>query len=66
MFAESDSRSTRLRYVSAQTADILALAISTMPVKVEIKGNPVQTADGRWIVWFVIPDNLPEFQNVDL
>jgi hypothetical protein len=37
-----------------------------MPVKVEIKGNPMQTADGRWIIWFVIPDNLPEFQNVDL
>lgn len=62
-----DIKSTRLRYIAAQTADIISLAVSSLPFKVEIKGNPVPSGDGLWYVWFIIPDNIPsEFPNTNL
>ena len=64
--AESQIKSTRLRYISSESPDLLSLAITSMPVKVELKGTPMQDDEGRWFVWFVIPDHLPEFENVNL
>lgn len=59
-----DVKNTRLRFIAAKTAGEISLAVSSLPFKVEIKGNPV--FDGkRWILWFVIPDNVQEFRNIE-
>lgn len=56
--------STRLRYISAGSAGLLSLAVSRLPFKVEIKQLVEQ--ENRWFAWFVIPDHVADFQNVDL
>lgn len=62
---QGEIRSTRLRYISAKDPDLLSVAISSLPFKVEVKG-PV--FDGkRWFIWFVIPDNVPDtFSNINI
>jgi hypothetical protein len=60
--AESEIKTTRLRYVAANSPDVLTLLLDRLPCKVEIKGAPVFDGN-RWLVWFVIPDILPEFKN---
>jgi hypothetical protein len=57
--------STRLRYIRAKTADQLTAAVSSLPFKVEIKGGPVKDSS-KWILFFVIPDNVREFKNMEL
>lgn len=59
-------RSTRLRYVSSVDPEMISQAITALPFKVEIKGGPLMGADGRWYVWFVIPDVVPELANLVL
>lgn len=56
--------STRLRYISAKAASDLSGAVDRLPFKVEMK--EVVYSKGRWYAWFVIPDNVKEFINVDL
>lgn len=47
--------STRLRFISSKSAKELALAVSKLRFKVEIKGGPIK--DGkRWYIFFVIPE----------
>ena len=65
------STATQLRFVKAKTPEALALAISTLPFRVEIKGGPVK--DGaNWIIFFVPPDmittkvGVQPLDNVDL
>lgn len=47
---------TRLRYIAAKTLEDLELAINALPVKIEIKGNPVRDKTG-WVIFFVPPDS---------
>ena len=56
--------STRLRYISASTAEEVSRVVDALPFKVEIK-QIVGNTD-LWHVWFVIPDNAPEFQNLEM
>jgi hypothetical protein len=57
--------STRLRFIKAKTAAELSAAVSALPTKVEIKGNPIY--HGKfWFVWFVIPDSVNEFKNLEI
>ena len=58
-------KSTRLRFLSAGTPDELSEGVSALPFKVEIKGQPVYQGS-RWHVFFVIPDNVEDFGNVNL
>jgi len=58
-------RSTRLRFVSAKDPVDLSTFISALPFKVEIKGGPT-VRDDRWYLFFVIPDNVLEFNNVSI
>ena len=57
---------TRLRYVSAKDPAKLALFLSKLGFRVEIKGAPVW--DGkRWYVWFIPPDDITkDVKSVDL
>lgn len=57
--------STRLRYIQAKTPLALTAAVSRLPFKVEIKGGPVRNGN-KWIVFFVIPDYVKEFQNIEV
>jgi hypothetical protein len=58
-------RSTRLRYIRAKTAEDLTKAVDMLKFKVEIKGGPVRQGN-KWIVFFVIPDEVVSFKNMDL
>lgn len=60
----TEINSTRLRFISSVDPEIVSLAVSSLPFKVEMKGGPEQSNDGLWYVWFIIPDNVPsEFPN---
>jgi hypothetical protein len=51
-----DVKSTRLRYVSSSSPQLLEAFLNALPFKVEIKSI---TAQGkRWFCWFVLPDNV--------
>lgn len=48
---------TRLRYVAAKNPDDLIRFLTTLGMRVEIKGAPVW--DGtRWVLWFIPPDDI--------
>ena len=49
-------KSTRLRYVSSRSADLLEAFINALPFKVEIKS--ISFGGKRWFCWFVLPDNI--------
>jgi hypothetical protein len=57
-------KSTRLRYVTGRDAELISIYISRLKFKVEIKS--VVQEKSRITVWFVIPDELKDFKNVDL
>jgi len=56
--------STRLRYISAEAALDLSIAVSGLPSKVELKN--IVFDNKRWYAWFVIPDNVKDFISQDL
>jgi hypothetical protein len=60
---EIEIRSTRLRFIAAKQAEVVSALVSSLPFKVELKGNPVRSDDGYWYSWFVIPDIVPVFNN---
>jgi len=57
-------RSTRIRHVSAKTAEELEDFIGALPFKVELKTLVLK--GNRFYQFFVIPDNLLEMTSVDL
>jgi hypothetical protein len=58
------AKSTRLRFIQADTPEDISQTVSALAFKVEIKGAPV--LDGkRWVLWFVIPDEQ-EMMNITL
>jgi hypothetical protein len=59
----ADVKATRLRFISAKTASELSGAVSALPFKVEMKEI---VKDDRWYAWFVIPDHVPEFNNIEV
>lgn len=58
-------KSTRLRYISAKTAEGVSLAVSRLPFKVELKG--LDWDGKRWFAWFVLPEEEGlDLANLDL
>lgn len=57
--------STRLRFISAASPEDAVGAVERLPFRVELK-QIVQNSNGHWVVFFVIPDEIPEFQSVAL
>jgi hypothetical protein len=53
-------KASRLRFISAKTADAVSSAVSQLPFKVELKS--VQWDGKRWYAWFI----LPEDERIDL
>ena len=58
------AKSTRLRFILAEEPADLTAAIDSLPFKVEIKS--ISESRLGWICYFVIPDNVLNFNNVDL
>lgn len=58
-------KQTRLRYILASSLDELELAVNSLPFKIEIKGNPVNTGK-KWVLFFIIPDSVDKFDSIDL
>lgn len=58
-------KSTRLRFISARNPGELVSLVSQLPFKVEIKGGPI-FQDGTWVLFFVIPDHIDEFINIEI
>ena len=56
----AEVKQTRLRFISTKNAGDLVSFLERLPFKVEIKGGPVPM-DGRWFLFFVIPDNVKDF-----
>jgi hypothetical protein len=50
------ANSTRLRYVSSNSPELLEAFINSLPFKVEIKSIAPQNK--KWFCWFVLPDNI--------
>lgn len=48
---------TQLRYIRASDPDTLVARVSSLPYKVEIKGNPVKDSKG-WIMFYVVADHM--------
>lgn len=57
-------KSTRLRWIMGRDPAYVSAAVSALPFKVEIKS--IQHDGSAWLCWFVIPDSVPEFVNVEL
>ncbi len=57
-------KSTRLRYVRGKNYSDVTRVISGLSFKVEIK--TVTESQGKATVWFIIPDEIKEFPNVEL
>lgn len=58
-------KSTRLRFISARTAEEISLAVSRLPFKIEIKA--LQWNGKRWYAWFVLPEEQKiNMANTDL
>jgi len=60
-----DIRITRLRYIAAPSIEELLIVVNNLGFKIEIKGAPIRDKNG-WVLFFVIPDNVPEFESMDL
>ena len=59
-------KTTRLRYLAADTPDEIVAALDQLQFKVEIKGAPIKDGKG-WILYFVIPEMEGlEWDSVDL
>lgn len=63
--AMAEITTTRLRFVSAKDPKDLGLFLDQLAFRVEIKGQPVWNGS-RYILFFVIPDNVAEFSSVEL
>lgn len=57
-------KTTRLRFIKAESPFDLINAVESLDFKVEIKGAPIRDKNG-WVLFFVIPDNV-NFKSVDL
>lgn len=61
----SEIKNTRLRFISASTAEEVSEAVDALPFKVELK--QILKAENKWFCFFVIPENAGlEFSNVEL
>ena len=56
-------KSTRLRYVRGKHSDV-SLFLSSLPFKVEIKA--INEDKNKATVWFVIPESVAKFGNIEL
>ena len=60
------SGGTQLRFAYSKDPEVLMTWVSTLPYKIEIKGNPY-FAQKRWYLWFTIPcDNRGEIPGGNL
>ena len=58
------TESTRLRFISSNKREDISMFISRLPFKIEIKS--IVQDKNKSIVWFVIPDEIKDFKNIDL
>jgi hypothetical protein len=56
-------KSTRLRYVATKEKEQLSVLIDALPFKIEIK--QILKEHNGWVCWFVIPDIVSKFNNID-
>lgn len=57
-------QATRLRFITGRDKSLVSKVISGLDFKIEIKS--IVEEKGRTTVWFVIPDSVKEFNNIDL
>ena len=51
-------QSTRLRFASSTSAEVLEAFINALPFKVEIKS--IVSRGTSWFCWFILPDNIDD------